>query len=152
MNIHSAPKTLLIVATRLALLALPCVAAAAEIDACALVSKAEAAKLLGELREEPKPETGIQKEKQCNYTTVAGAWLKVSIYSSDRWGMQKGIVSEMNPTDLPGVGEEAFTVKRGTTYEIYVRKGKWILELSSSAGPEPTKQFAQTAAERMSKD
>ena len=136
----------------LAFLALPCLAAVAEIDACALVSKAEAAKLLGELREEPKPETGIQKEKQCNYTTAAGAWLKVSIYSSDRWGMQKGIVSEMNPTELPGVGEEAFVVKRGTTYEIYVRKGKWILEVSSTVGPEPTKQFAQTAAERMSKD
>jgi hypothetical protein len=121
-------------------------------DPCALIGKEEVAKIIGELKEAPKPATGLQKEKECNYTTMSGSWLKVSLYSATRWGLQKGIVSEMNPTDLPGLGEEAFGVKRGTSYEVYVRKGKWILEVSSTVGAEPTKKFAQTAVERMSKD
>ena len=107
------------------------------------------AKLLGELKEGPKPDTGIQKEKECHYSNVEGAWLKVSLYSSDRWGMQKGTVSEMNPADLPGFGEEAFAVKRGTTYEVYLRKGKWMLEVSTTAAPEAAKKFAETAAKQM---
>jgi hypothetical protein len=124
-------------------------ASATEIDPCALIGKDEVARIIGELKEAPKPDTGLQKEKECNYTTGAGAWLKVSLYSSARWGMQKGIVGEMNPTDLPGLGEEAFAVKRGATYEIYVRKGDLILEVSSTVGMEPTKKFAEAATKHL---
>lgn len=85
-------------------------AAGAEPDPCALVPKAEAEKILGELKDAPKADTGLQKEKTCDYTTMSGSWLKVSLYTSDRWGMQKGIVIEMNPTDIAGLGEEAFSV------------------------------------------
>ena len=120
-----------------------------KLDPCALVPKEEVAQIIGELKEAPKAETGLQKEKECNYTTTTGAWLKVSLYSSTRWGMQKGILSEMNPTDLSGLGEEAFAVKRGTTYEIYVRKGESILEVSSTVGADATKQFAQMAAKQL---
>jgi hypothetical protein len=122
------------------------------LDPCALISREAVVKLIGELKDPPKADTGLQKEKECTYTTTTGAWLKVSLYSATRWGMQKGIVSEMNPTDLPGLGEEAFAVTRGTTYEIYVLKGKWVLEVSSTVGPEASKQFAHTAAERMTKE
>ena len=122
---------------------------AAEIKPCALIAKEEVAQIIGELKEPPKPDTGLQKEKECNYTTATGAWLKVSLYSATRWGMQKGIVSEMNPTDLPGLGEEAFAVKRGTTYEIYVRKGDLILEVSSTVGTEPTRKFAEAATKHL---
>jgi hypothetical protein len=119
------------------------------LDPCALLAKEDVAKIIGEPRGAPKADTGLQKEKECNYTTTSGAWLKVSLYSSARWGMQKGIVSEMNPTDLPGLGEEAFAVKRGTTYEIYVRKGDSILEVSSTAGADVTKKFAERAAKEL---
>jgi hypothetical protein len=121
----------------------------ATLDPCALVAKVEVEKIIGELREAPKPDRGLQQEKECNYTNNDGAWLKVSIYSSQRWGMQKGIVSEMNPAPFSGLGEEAFTVKRGTTCEVYVRQGKWILEVSSTVGAERTQQFAQIAATRL---
>lgn len=122
---------------------------AADLDPCALVPKAEVAKLIGELKEEPKLDTGIQKEKECHFTNMEGAWLKVSLYSSERWGMQKGIVSEMNPTELPGLGEEAFALKRGTTYEVYVRKGKLILEVSTTVNPDAARKFAETAAKQL---
>jgi len=111
--------------------------------------KVEVEKIIGELKEAPKPDTGLQKEKTCDYTTMSGSWLKVSLYTSERWGLQKGIVSEMNPTDIPGLGEEAFSVKRGSTCEIYVRKGKLILEVSSTVGLDPTRKFAEAAIKQL---
>jgi hypothetical protein len=120
-----------------------------QLDPCVLVTKEEVAKIIGELKEPPKADTGLQKEKQCNYTTTTGAWLKASTYSASRWGMQKGIVSEMNPVDLQGLGEEAFAVKRGTTYEIYVRKGDSILEVSSTVGSDLTRKFVDAAVKQM---
>jgi hypothetical protein len=153
MNNFSLPARLAIIVAALASLILAANAFAAEtdfkLDPCALITKEEVAKIIGELKETPKPDTGLQKEKECHYSTTTGAWLKVSLYSATRWGMQKGIVSEMNPTDLPGLGEGAFAVKRGTTYEIYVRKGELILEVSSTVGANPTLKFAQQAATQL---
>jgi hypothetical protein len=113
------------------------------------VPKAEIEKIIGELKDAPKADTGLQKEKTCDYTTMRGSWLKVSLYPSERWGMQKGIVSEMNPTDVTGLGEEAFSVKRGSTCEIYVRKGKLILEVSSTVGLDLTRKFAEAAIKQL---
>jgi hypothetical protein len=127
----------------------PFPAAGAEPDPCAVVTKAEVEKMIGELKEAPKPDTGLQKEKTCDYTTMSGSWLKVSLYTSERWGLQKGIVSEMNPTEITGLGEEAFSVKRGSTCEIYVRKGKLILEVSSTVGLESTRKFADAAIKQL---
>jgi hypothetical protein len=155
MNLSRLPIVLFLVATSLATLSVADNAFAAEtesyskLDPCALVARAEAEKLLGELKEAPKPDTGIQQEKECNYSTTAGTWLKVRLYSSERWGMQKGIVSEMNPTTLDALGEEAFSVQQGTSHEIYVRKGKLILEVSSTVGPELTRKFAEAAVKQL---
>jgi hypothetical protein len=131
------------------LIAVPNIAKAADPDPCTLVPKAEVEKIIGELKTSPKPDTGLQKEKECNYENMAGAWLKVRLYSSERWGMQKGIVSEMNPTDIAGLGEEAFSVKRGSSIEVYVRKGALILEVSSTVGLEKTRKFAETAIKQL---
>jgi hypothetical protein len=131
------------------LIGLPHLAGAAEPDPCALVPRIEVEKIIGQLKTAPKADTGLQKEKECNYENSEGAWLKVSIYSSERWGLQKGIVSEMNPTDITGLGEEAFSVKRGTSMEIYVRKGALILEVSSTVGLEQTRKFAEAAIKQM---
>lgn len=151
-SIHPSTVFLIIALICATLLVHPVIRAAAPDEApdpCALVSKAEVEKIIGELKEAPKADTGLQKEKVCDYTTMTGAWLKVSLYSSERWGMQKGIVSEMNPTPLAALGEEAFTVKRGTTNEVYVRKGKLILEVSSTVGAELTKKFAESAVKQL---
>ena len=155
MNISHSSTALLLVATALATLILVDYASAAETESdlklapCALVPRAEVEKIMGELKEAPKSEEGLQKEKECNYTNKEGAWLKASIYSSERWGLQKGIVSEMNPSPLEGLGEEAFGVKRGSSYEVYVLKGKWILEISSSAGPDVAKKFAAASVKQL---
>lgn len=150
----SPARALLLTAT-LVILPLAGSASAAEtadhskLDPCGLVARAEAEKILGELKEAPRADSGIQQEKECDYTTATGAWLKVRLYSSERWGMQKGIVSEMSPTTLEGLGEEAFSVKRGTSHEIYVRKGMLILQVSSTVGPETTRKFTEAAATQL---
>jgi hypothetical protein len=155
MNLSRLLTALFLVAAPLAILSIAVNAFAAEaegyskLDPCSLVARAEVEKILGELKGAPKANTGIQQEKECDYTTMTGAWLKVRLYSSERWGMQKGIVSEMNPTTLEGLGDEAFSVKQGTSHEIYVRKGALILEVTSTLGPELTKKFAEAAAKQL---
>ena len=66
------------------------------------MTKAEVAAIFGELKGEPKPDTGLLEEKQCGYENVKGSWLKLSVYPSDRWGMRKFTVIEMNPEIFPG--------------------------------------------------
>jgi hypothetical protein len=151
----TSPASSLLLAAALAILPPASYASAAgtesysKLDPCALIAPAHVEKILGELKGAPKANTGIQQEKECDYTTMTGAWLKVRLYSSERWGMQKGIVSEMNPTTLEGLGDEAFSVKQGTSHEIYVRKGALILEVTSTLGPELTKKFAEAAAKQL---
>jgi hypothetical protein len=118
-------------------------------DPCSLLTTSQLESTFGKLKGPPKPDVGVQKEKECHYENEDGNFLVLRIYSADRWGMQKGINSESNPTALPGLGEEAFRVKKGTDKEIYIRKGAWILEIDSSADSEKVKSLASLAAARL---
>ena len=57
-----------------------------DINPCALISKAEAESVLGEIKGEPKADTGLLNEKECRYETVQGQNLVVRIHGADRWG------------------------------------------------------------------
>ncbi|MEP6709674.1 MAG: hypothetical protein ABJB32_06030 [Verrucomicrobiota bacterium] len=142
-------KSLIAVAACWLFLAGPLWGQGSEPNPCALMTKAEVATIFGELKGEPKPDTGVLEEKQCGYENVKGSWLKLSVYPSDRWGMRKFTVSEMNPETISGLGEEAFRVKRGIEAEVYVRKGEWILEVRSSSGRAITQKIAEVAAKKM---
>ena len=120
---------------------------AGDLDPCALVPKADVAKLIGEIKE-VKTTEGLRKEKQCDYTTMTGAWLKASVYSSDAWDLQKQLLPN-DPTPIAGLGEEAFQVKRGTSREVYVRKGKLMLQVSSTVELDATQKFAEAAAKQL---
>ena len=117
-------------------------------DPCALVPAADAAKIIGEIKE-TKTTEGLRKEKQCDYTTASGAWLKVSLQTADAWEMQKMMFNANDPTPIFGLGEEAFQVKRGNDRVICVRKGKHTLEVSSTVGLEQTQKFAQAAVKNL---
>jgi hypothetical protein len=121
----------------------------APLDACALVSADEVKVILGELREPAKRETGLSKEKECHYLDHDGQNVTLSVYDAARWGMQKGIVSEMDPHDEPGLGDEAFSVKRGSSTEMYVKKGNLVLEVRGTAGMAVTRAMAEKAAKRL---
>jgi hypothetical protein len=118
-------------------------------DPCSLLTTSQLESTFGKLKSAPKPDVGVQKEKECHYENEDGNFLVLRIYSADRWGMQKGINSESNPMALPGLGEEAFMIKKGTDKEIYIRKGAWILEIDSSADSEKVKALAPLAAARL---
>ena len=124
------------------------VARAAEIDPCSLLPATEVAKLIGEIKE-TKTTEGLRKEKQCDYTTMSGAWLKVSVLSADNWEMQKMMFNANDPTPINGLGDEAFQVKRGSERVICVRKGKHMLEVSSTVGLELTQKFAEAAVKKL---
>jgi hypothetical protein len=142
-------KSLIAVAACCLFLAGPLWGQGSEPATCALMTKAEVAAIFGELKGEPKPDTGLLEEKQCGYQNMKGSWLKLSVYPSDRWGMRKFTVIEMNPENISGLGEEAFAVKRGTDAEVYVRKGEWILEVRSSSGRAITQKITEVAVKKM---
>lgn len=116
-------------------------------DVASLVTKQDIEASIGKLKEPPKSSVDVRGFHQCDYTNETGAWLKLLQYPSTQWEMQKGIVSEMNPTALSGLGDEAYWVKRGSTVELYVRKGDKVLEVDStiSGGINVSKQVAQKA-------
>ncbi|MEP7015413.1 MAG: hypothetical protein ABI925_08240 [Verrucomicrobiota bacterium] len=118
-----------------------------DLDPCTLIDKEDLAKIFGEIKEGPKPKEGLMKEKECAWTNISGSWLSVSVYSSERWGLKKG--SANNPVDVKGLGEEAFSDKRGTDAELYVRKGKSILEVRTSGGSEVARKAAETAIKKI---
>src|SRR3954471_2828550 len=116
-------------------------AADLEMNPCTLVPKEELAKIIGEIKEGPTPKEGLMKEKECQWTNLSGSWLSISLSSADKWGLKKG--SANDPKDVTGLGEEAFTDKRGTDAEIYVRKGKWMLEIRTSSGSANARKVAE---------
>jgi hypothetical protein len=122
-------------------------AAEPNLNPCTLVPKEELAKIIGEIKDGPTPKEGLMKEKECQWTNMSGSWLSIAVYSADKWGLKKG--SANDPKDVTGLGEEAFTDKRGTDAEIYVRKGKWILEVRTSSGSANARKVAESAAAKL---
>ena len=117
------------------------------VDPCTLVEQADVARILGEIKEGPNPKEGLLKEKGCEWTNMSGSWLSVSVASAEQWGLKKGMAN--SPAALKGLGEEAFSDKRGTTAEIYARKGKWMIEVRTSAGSDAAKKTAALAIQKL---
>ena len=119
-------------------------------DPCALVSAQDMGVMFGELKEGPSPSTGLRNERQCNYTNMAGSWIKLSLYGgAERWEWEKGITNAQNPREVGGLGDEAFAIKRGTDSVVYVRKGDSILELSCSCSSENAEAIARVATTKL---
>ena len=128
------------------LLAISAMGAEPTLDPCALIPQADVAKIIGEIKE-MKTTEGLRNEKVCDYTNMEGSWLKVSVYSAEHWEMVK--ISAIEPTDIKGLGEEAYGAKRGTSREVFVRQGKLMLAVSSTVGAEKTQQIAAAAAKQL---
>lgn len=118
-----------------------------DVDPCTLIAKEEITKILDEIKEGPKAKDGLMKEKECEWTSISGSWLTLGVGSADKWGLKKG--SANNPAEVKGLGEEAFSDKRGTDAELYVRKGKLMLEVRTSAGGEAAKKAAEIAVKKL---
>jgi hypothetical protein len=112
-----------------------------------MISSEDLAKSFGEIKEGPKPKEGLMKEKQCEWTNMSGAWLSIAVYDSEKWDLKKG--SANDPTEIKGLGDEAFSDKRGTDAELYIRKGKLILEVRTSSGAQNARQAADLALKKL---
>jgi hypothetical protein len=120
-----------------------------DIEACALLDRADVIRIFGPLRDEPESDRGFRGERDCRWRNEAGQWLKASLYGASRWELEKGIVSEMHPQTLVGAGDEAFSVKQGTDSVVHVRKGGAVIEVSCSCGLEKSESLARMAAARL---
>jgi hypothetical protein len=128
-------------------LSLTASAQSAAVDPCMLIDKADVIKVLGDIKEGPKPKEGLMKEKQCEWTNMSGSWLSVGVYSSEQWGLKKG--DAFNLVEIKDLGDEAFSNKRGTDAELYVRKGKLMIEVRTSAGAEAARKTADIAVKKI---
>ena len=129
--------------------AAPAAVAAPVADACSLVSRSDVETIFGSLKGAPKSGAGLRNEKECRYQNLDGQWLETSVFGADRWDLERGIVSEMHPTPIPNLGDDAFSVKQGTDSVVYVRKGGSILEVSCSCNMQQTTSIATKAIGKM---
>ena len=119
-------------------------------DPCSLVTPQDMGTMFGEIKEGPSPSSGLRNERQCNYTNMAGSWIKLSLYGgSERWEWDRGITNAQNPREVGGLGDEAFAIRRGTDAVVYVRKGESILELSCSCGADTAEAIARVATTKL---
>jgi hypothetical protein len=121
--------------------------AAGEVEACALVSKSEAAAVFGEIKGDPVSKDGL-RGKKCSYSTTVGAWVTIELYSAEaHWELMKNMALDLK--DLTGFGDEAFSAKRGDTRQVYVKKGALMMEVDSSAGLDAAQKVAAIAVRRL---
>jgi hypothetical protein len=120
-----------------------------KIDACALVTKAEAAQALGEIKGDAETRTGLHDEKRCGYSNTNGGEVSFGVYGANLWESKRMAAEGLDAEDLAGLGEEAFSVKRGTTVQLYVRKKGVVLDVNSTAGKEAARRMAAKALDRI---
>jgi hypothetical protein len=123
---------------------------ASSVDPCSLVSAQDMAVMFGELKEGPMTSTGLRNERQCNFTNMAGSWIKLSVYAgTERWESDKNMTNALSPRNVGGLGDEAFAIRRGTDAVVYVRKRESILELSCSCPAETAESIARVATTKL---
>jgi hypothetical protein len=122
---------------------------APDIDPCSLLSRAEVEAVFGELKAEPRGNRGLRNERECRFSNTNGQWLELSVYGTDRWGLEKGTVSEQHPAAIPNLGEEAFSVRQGTETDLYIRSRGAVLQTSGSCSLETITTLAAKAAARL---
>lgn len=125
-------------------------ATATATDPCALVSSRDMAVMFGELKEGPLTSSGLRGERQCNFTNIAGSWIKLSLASGrDRWESEQAMANAQSPRGVGGLGDEAFAIRRGTDSLVFVRKGDSILELSCSCPADTAEAIARVATTKL---
>lgn len=122
---------------------------APDVDACALVTRADAEAIMGKLREAPKPTVAVADEKTCSYLNMNGANVTVRIYGSDWYDTQKNLNDAAKIVNLQGMGEEAYYVQKSSALDLWVRKGNASLYLNGTIGLEPTKRLAAKILSRL---
>ena len=117
-------------------------------DPCSLMTKAEAAAVMGEIKGEPHAKDGL-RGKKCGYDNMKGAWVSIEVYpAGPHWDLMKQFAVEVQ--DLTGLGDAAFSARGGVdTRQVYVKKGALMIAVDSSAGMEAAQKVAEIAVKRL---
>jgi hypothetical protein len=117
------------------------------VDPASLLTRAEATAILGELKGEPELKDGL-RGKKLNFDTLSGSWLSIEVYSAEaHWEPIKGLANDVE--DVAGLGDAAYSSKRGSTRQVFVKKGALMMEVDSSAGLDAAKKAATAATKRL---
>jgi hypothetical protein len=122
---------------------------APDVDACSLVSRADAEAIMGKLKEAPKPVTSVADEKTCSYMNMNGANVTVRIYGSDWYDVQKNLNDAEKIVSLAGLGDEAYYVKKSGAVDLWSRKDSASLYLNGTIGLEQMKRLATKILSRL---
>lgn len=133
-----------------------------DVDACKLVSKADAEKALGEPVKAGEPEVSGLKAKtySCTYVSEGNYSAHVVLVQVTRGGDQKQTYdfarkAYKEVTDVKGIGDEAFSVQLGAPVsQIHVRKGDTFFsivmtQISENGRPAEGRALAQLVASRL---
>ena len=120
------------------------------IQPCEMLSASDVSSIIGEIKEGPTSGTALRGEPRCGYVNMEGSWVTWSLYpAADRWEWEKSINNDKSPTDIAGLGDEAFAFRRGTDSVVLVRKGGAVLEVNCSCGAENAHRIARAASGKL---
>jgi hypothetical protein len=122
---------------------------APDVDACSLVTRADAEAIMGKLREAPKRAVAVADEKTCSYLNIDGANVTLRIYGSDWYDVQKNFNDAQKIVSLSGLGDEAYYIQKSSALDLWARKGNSSLFLNGTIGLEPTKRMATKILSRL---
>ena len=128
------------------------------VDACALITQAEAEAIMGPLEWNPSTVRPTVDEKRCSFVeatthpdnSMEGNTIQVTVWPPEYWDMQLAVNGTGAPR-VPGVGTEAFTVEVFQWQMLWAKVGqKAIVEVHVyPKEPELAKAIAQKVIEHL---
>lgn len=123
---------------------------APNIDACTLITRAEAESEMGPFKQDIKSSVGAGGERVCAYgPNDSGAVFTLRLYGGAQWALQLATDPEAIRTPESGLGDEAYSVLRQTEIDLWMRKGGLVLNLRGTIGIITSENLAQFALKRI---
>jgi uncharacterized protein DUF3558 len=121
-------------------------------DPCSLITKQDVAKVIGETDSSAVAPGGQPGQRSCGYANSAsGKLVTVAVFPTDQAGFDKLRTAAGTVTNVPGVGDSAFTLASA----MYARKGSLAVSVyvagvtPDSAVPTVLSSLMTTALGRM---
>jgi len=88
-----------------------------DVDPCALVTRAEAEAVMGQLREEPRPGGTAADGTACAYIGTNALVVTIGVISTNTFESRK---FDPGNTKIAGIGDEAYTTKPNAFGDVYL--------------------------------
>jgi len=91
--------------------------AVSDVDPCALITRAEAEAVMGQLREEPRPGGTAADGTSCAYVGTGPLVVTIGVVSTNTFELRK---SDPGNTAIGGIGDGAYTTKLNAFRDVYL--------------------------------